>query len=179
MKIFGIGLSRTGTCSLTKALNLIGFKCIHGPNDSITQKEFMSGNYNLNILNYYDSITDIPTSNFYHEFQSIYPDSKFILTTRDVDSWLTSMKIHYNLRPPNNDWRNFIRATTYGCLEFNEKRYRRVFELHHIDVLNKNNLLIINFKTDNNWNKLCNFLKCQIPNIKFPHLNKSILNKML
>jgi hypothetical protein len=87
-KIFGIGLSRTGTKSLTLALNMIGFKVAHYPDDEITLKELMAGKYNFSLLKDFDGITDITVAPYYAQLDKLFPDSKFILTVRDKDSWL-------------------------------------------------------------------------------------------
>jgi hypothetical protein len=41
-KYFGIGLSKTGTTSLTEALNILGFNIIHNP----TKNELFNSNNN-------------------------------------------------------------------------------------------------------------------------------------
>jgi hypothetical protein len=38
-KVFGIGLSRTGSMSLTEALTILGFRALHFPADPVTQRE--------------------------------------------------------------------------------------------------------------------------------------------
>jgi len=42
-KIFGLGLSKTGTSSLTDALNLLGVKAVHYPHDQRTYEELRAG----------------------------------------------------------------------------------------------------------------------------------------
>lgn len=91
-KIFGIGLSHTGTNSLTAALNLLGIKTIHWPVDRQTYLELSSGNYRLSLLEHYQCITDITTVPFYPQFDRVYPGSKFILTFREKESWLRRMR---------------------------------------------------------------------------------------
>ncbi len=49
-KVFGLGLSKTGTSSLTDALNLLGIRSTHYPHDERTYDELRSGNYRLSIL---------------------------------------------------------------------------------------------------------------------------------
>jgi len=43
MKVFGIGLSRTGTYSLSKALDVLGFYTIHYPIDPTTLLALFNG----------------------------------------------------------------------------------------------------------------------------------------
>ena len=60
-KVFGIGLSRTGTVSLTAALNVLGIDAVHYPNDAATQEELKAGRYRLSVLDRVQALTDIPS----------------------------------------------------------------------------------------------------------------------
>ena len=91
-KIFGIGLSHTGTHSFNKALNILGFDILHYPIDEVTNRELKHGHYKLSILENCDGITDITVVPYYAQLESLFPGSKFILTVRDKDAWLKSMK---------------------------------------------------------------------------------------
>jgi Sulfotransferase domain/UDP-glucoronosyl and UDP-glucosyl transferase len=85
-KVFGIGLSRTGTSSLTQALNILGYKAIHFPHDNVTRAELYrffasgSGRLSLSLLQEADAITDTPACCVYKALDQGYPGSKFILT---------------------------------------------------------------------------------------------------
>jgi hypothetical protein len=124
-KIFGIGLSRTGTKSLTSALHVLGLKAIHYPEDETTLRELTEGNYQFSLLEHFDGITDITVSAFYPQLDQLFPNSKFILTVRDKESWLKSLEKHWFNRPAfaeNNLFeqeihmqiRRFLRSTVYG-----------------------------------------------------------------
>jgi hypothetical protein len=91
-KIFGIGLSRTGTRSLSEALEILGIRTAHLPLDRRTYRELASGVYALTVLTTCDALTDITAAPFYRRFDQTYPNSKFILTARDKDSWMRSMQ---------------------------------------------------------------------------------------
>ncbi len=65
-KVFGIGLSKTGTKSLVKALKILGYKSVHYPR-------------NLNVLKNYDAAADISVAHAFKELDKKYPKSKFIL----------------------------------------------------------------------------------------------------
>jgi len=90
-KVFGIGLSHTATKSLNKALKTLGIPSIHWPVDRQTYRELSRGNYKLTILKKYKAVTDITVVPFYPQMDKVYPGSKFILTTRDKDAWMSSM----------------------------------------------------------------------------------------
>ena len=80
-KIFGIGLPRTGTTSLSKALRALGYE---GQNYCLLHDTRTS-----------DRTTFFEVDNsFYRNFKDIFhgnKNSKFILTTRDRDSWRKSI----------------------------------------------------------------------------------------
>ena len=72
-KVFGLGLSRTGTTSLGTALNQLGINTIHYPHDAVTQRELELRSGVLSILNKYQGIVDISVVPFYHQLDRAYP----------------------------------------------------------------------------------------------------------
>jgi hypothetical protein len=192
-KIFGIGLSRTGTKSLTLALNMLGFKITHYPDDEITLKELMAGKYNFSLLKDFDGITDITVAPYYAQLDKLFPESKFILTIRDKDSWLKSVAAHFGKHvfegTPSNEntmlLRRQLRVAVYGTYSFNKERFSDVYELHYKNVIEyfkdrPESLLVINICEGEGWNKLCPFLKAPILDKHFPFMSiKSDLNKIL
>jgi hypothetical protein len=185
-KVFGIGLSRTGTKSLTLALNMLGFKVAHYPDDEITLKELMAGKYNFSLLNDFDGITDITVAPFYAQLDQLFPDSKFILTIRDKQSWLRSVAAHFG-KPvfegtPSNEntmlLRRLLRVAVYGSYSFNEERFSYVYDLHYKNVNEyfkdrPESLLIINIFEEEGWEKLCPFLNLPIFDKLFPFIAKN------
>lgn len=182
MKIFGIGLSRTGTKSLTKALNSLCFNILHFPIDEVTFYELQQGNYNLSILQNCDGITDLTIVPYYAQLYEIFPDSKFILTTRNKEDWLISMRTHWEEKVDDKskpeyelkmNIRYFLRAAVYGCQRYSIDRLSYVYDLHYRNVVdyfrNKDNsLLIMNINDGDGWEKLCPFLGLEIPQTEFP-----------
>lgn len=195
-KVFGIGLSRTGTKSLTSALHLLGLKVIHYPKDETICRELMEGHYQFSLLKYFDGITDIVVSAFYPQLDQLFPGSKFILTIRDKEEWLDSMQKHYDNKPAFDDesmmgreiemkLRRFLRSTVYGCYEFNRDRMAYVYDLHYYNILNyfrdrPESLLILNITAGEGWEKLCPFLGYPPVDQPFPYVKKkSALEAML
>lgn len=181
-KLFCIGLSRTGTKSLTVALYILGYNIIHYPSDKITFNELASGNFNFSVLKDYDGISDITVSPYYAQLDKIFPNSKFILTIRDKKAWLTSFERHWSDRDPFNDLtqnetymkvRRLLRASVYGTYKFNRERMSYVFDLHLKNVLDyfkhkPEKLLVLNIFEDGAWKKLCNFLNAPVISALFP-----------
>jgi len=189
-KVFGIGLSRTGTKSLTSALYALGVNAVHYPDDETTLRELASGNYNFALLQKYDGITDITVAPFYPQLDKLFPGSKFILTVRDKAAWLKSMEQHWSGRPAFTDAdengfgkethmqiRRLLRAAVYGCYEFNADRLSYVFDQHYKMVLEyfkdrPESLLVLDICGGEGWEELCNFLGTPAIDQPFPYTKK-------
>lgn len=164
MKIFGIGLSNTGTRSLAEALSILGYKTIHYP-------------WSMKDIDEYDASMDIPVACRYKELDKLYPNSKFILTIRPFKEWIEKRRN----KPPDlntpSPWKLETRILMYGDIKFNEERLTQIYINHHNEVQEyfkcKENLLVLQLEEKNKWELLCNFLDKPIPNIKYPWNGKS------
>lgn len=171
-KIFYIGLSRTGTTSLHYILKELGFK---------------SGHYIWPLLNNewevvdnYDALGDTPIPLIYKECDEKYPNSKFILTTRNKDKWLDSMK--WMFRDGRVIWNwplslgNYHRSI-YGTNWYNRKVLNKAFENYHIEVRNyfknrPNEFFEINIDNGFNIEELCKFLEIPLKPVEIIHSNE-------
>ena len=179
-KVFGLGLSRTGTTSLGTALNQLGIKTIHYPHDETTQRELLSGTGKLSLLKRYQGIVDISVVPFYRQLDSAYPNSKFILTVRERESWLKSVSFHLakeveiwqSLSSEYRNFSQFINEHVYGLCQFDRDRFLKAYENHLNDVLEyfgnrPKDLLVMDITRGDGWNKLCPFLGLPVPEIPF------------
>ena len=217
-KIFGIGLSKTGTTSLGKALECLGLDVMHFPIHmldynapryikaackpfnsyaSAFNKELLGfreslysigkNDVNLDYLSECDAAMDLPVSRYYKELDRRFPDSKFILTIRDEDEWITSAKKHFHpsRSTQNRDYRNRMRLDIYGSILFDEQKFRQAFRRHHKQVKQyfsqrPDSLLIMDIASGDGWPKLCEYLNLKIPeNLPFPHSNKAPGEKLV
>ena len=104
-KIFGIGLSRTGTQSLSRALRTLEYRTAHYPN--IVYYRLGRADIDINEVKKYDAVTDIPVARFYKELDIAFPGSKFILTIRNAKKWVESCNKLYELSGKTlDDWFN-------------------------------------------------------------------------
>jgi hypothetical protein len=99
MKIFQIGFNKCGTRYLYKVLTDLGFKGIYYDHGNLARRMFQNF-LNCNRLldgyeqyDYYGSMDNIYMNLYAHlllykELDKQYPGSKFILNTRDVESWI-------------------------------------------------------------------------------------------
>lgn len=177
MKILGVGLGRTGTASLTTALQLLGLKCIH--NDVERLNDILLGtNSSPNFRRYddVDAVTDVPTAYFFEEFLKAYPGLKCVLTLRNEDDWWRSIATHFRRIPIASEqenpvrWR--IRHYIFGSAKPYEFLYKKKFREHNARVLAcvpKNQLLVMDITQGDGWEKLCGFLGIPVPqNVDFP-----------
>jgi hypothetical protein len=187
-KVFGLGLSKTGTSSLGEALNILGIKTIHWPHDQRTYDELRNANFRLSILEEYQGIADIPVAPYYAQLDRIYPNSKFILTVRDEDSWLRSAETHWRLmtetsgaRGPETElereFTEFISACVYGTIKFNRDRFLYVYNTHLRNVCDyfkerREDFLVMDICGGDGWEQLCRFLGSPIPRVRFPHAGR-------
>lgn len=183
-KIFGIGLSKTGTTSLARALEILGYKT----RDYLGVTSYIAGDLSsidLQAIDANDAFTDTPIPSFYRELDARYPNSKFILTTRDMDGWLKSCKKQFTKRmvEMQNEATRQLHTDLYGCFEFDSDKYVSGYDRFMSGVLNyfkdrPQDLLVIDICGGENWAQLCSFLGKPIPHAPFPLTNVSAIQRM-
>ncbi len=176
MKIFCIGLSRTGTSSLTKALGIMGYKSIHFPKKILNLKDQRLIIKFDKILDDYDAFSDTPIVRFYKELDVKYPGAKFILTVREIDAWLKSCERYFSFRSKGDIYNKSLRLDLYGTAEFSKEKFKESYYKHLDEVLKyfknrKQDLCIINICDGEGWEKLCSFLGRSFPDVPFPRKN--------
>jgi hypothetical protein len=194
-KIFGIGLSRTGTTSLTHALTILGHRAVHFPTDPVTQSEYFrffaepTKSLRLSLLDWFDAVTDNPVSCVYRQLDRAYPGSKFVLTVRGKESWLRSCELwwdrfvtpameHDNAR----SIRSFMQlagTVTYGTPNFDARLFSQAYDAHLEAVAQyfcgrDRDLLILNICAGEGWQQLAPFIGAPVPDIPFPRHNEMI-----
>jgi hypothetical protein len=178
MKILGVGLSKTGTTSLHRAMIILGFSSIHYDTERL--KDVLDGSNPRPDFRRYDDIdavTDLPTAYFYDELLIAYPMCNCILTIRNEDDWWESIRYHVNERyAPEGGKRTKLNSQVlnyvYGSAEAHEFLYRKKYREHNERVLAKipgDRLLVMDLAAGDGWEKLCPFLGVAIPAALFPH----------
>ncbi len=176
-KIFGIGLSKTGTTSLANALQVLGYKT----KDNMGVVKYATGDLSsvdLRVVDVNDALTDTPIPSFYRELDARYPGSKFILTVRDAEGWLKSCKKQFTQRfaEVQTDAHKRLFIDLYGTDVFDDRRFASGYEMF-VDGVREHfkdrprDLLIMNIVADEGWEKLCPFLRRPMPDIPFPKAN--------
>lgn len=187
-KIFGIGLTKTGTHSLNFALNKLGFKSIHNCKDKQFMYDLRAGRFESTyLMKEYDALTHVEATAFFVQWDKAYPNSKFILTLRhdivefppnkhSLDEWLNSCKRHEKkywknkLNMKTNSGNYYINSIIYGVHKFHMQRYRYIYMRHYVEVMDyfadrPDDLLMLNIQIMSNKSmsmRLCNFLNVEV-----------------
>ena len=99
LKVIGAGWGRTGTESLKKALEILGFgKCYHAfelikDGKRIVYWEQLARGEKPDydkLFEGYQSAVDFPAALYYKEFMAQYPNAKVILSYREAEDWYES-----------------------------------------------------------------------------------------
>jgi len=129
-KIIGVGLSRTGTTSLDHFLKKLGYESHHFIPE-------LFGKPNWGKLESSDAVMDSPIPLIYPEIDERFPDSKFILTTRDEDDWLSSMKWMLTHGKVIWNWSSELQEyhkELYHTCSYKENVLRKVWKNYHADL---------------------------------------------
>jgi len=172
-KVFGIGLSRTGTTSLTEALKVLGFRARHYPNPA----PLLAGDFS--VADRFDALTDTPVAAFFRELDARYTGARFILTVRDTESWIASVRDHFLAMGPGLEAgpEGEIRARVYGSTTFDAHRFIQARDAHHGAVRahfarRPHDLLELDITAGQGWETVCPFLGLPVPRAPFPMLNQ-------
>lgn len=179
-KIFGIGLSKTGTTSLFAALNMLGYRS--GTYRHLQRRglsKWFQGDFSYDYISDFDAVTDLPIGSFYTALDDRYPGSKFILTTRNKVDWLNSCRRYFSTeerkRVAANSFYNQTQLSMYGVSFFNEAQFSYIYDCHEYGVRKyfrdrdrDRDLLTISITEGQGWDKLCPFLGEPIPSCDFP-----------
>ena len=184
-RIFGIGMHKTATTSLSSALALLGYDSAHWKNAHWAKAiwEEMKAHGSSRTLERHYALCDLPIPLLFRELDAAYPGSKFILTVRDEDEWLESVRTHWSDKNPwraqwdNDPFTHRIHRELYGGVKFDGQRMRERYRRHNAEVLEyfkdrPRDLLVMNMSAEAGWYELCGFLRKPIPVAQYPRENK-------
>ncbi|GJL85911.1 MAG: hypothetical protein DHS20C02_16860 [Micavibrio sp.] len=191
-KIFGIGWHKTATTSLQEALDILGFPGRHYPHEMYP--EICAGQKNFKAADHYKSLTDFPVPLIFERLDQGYPGSKFILTVRDTEGWLKSVRKHFEIMSspqkkfgglseheffnrkgvPNHQ----IHIYAYGQWAFDEDVFVKAYEAHNQKVRDyfkgrPDDLLVMDMEEGAGWEALCEFLDAPVPDQPYPEKFKT------
>lgn len=162
--IFGLGLPRTGTKSLQKALTILGYKAHHGAYEHWPD-----------IPPNVDAVIETPFTVHYQYVEENFPDAQVIITCRDYNSWMTSVKRWMTRGPsPAVHTKGYRQRVAFiGVPHFDEKLLRSLYVQHYntSQLFFKDSALLL--PVGSGWGPLCEFLDKPIPKEAYPHENRS------
>ena len=176
-KVFGVGVHKTGTTSLKKALELLGYDTA-GPSPEVLEP-ILEQRWDVVDAEVaaFDAFQDDPWFLAYEYLEQRHPDAHFILTIREPDPWLRSVQRHFGSRV------NPTRRAMYGDISAldDPEHYKRCYERHNRAVIEYfesrgRDLLVIDMTRDG-WDDLCAHLGQEPPRsvlgrpIPIPHAN--------
>jgi hypothetical protein len=162
-KIFGVGLSRTGTNSLNTALEVLGLSAVHFPSAFAEVEK-------------HQAATDSPIAAWFEDLDLLFPGSLFILTVRNLDDWLRSVEKYWEAfdqfagLPPIQR----LHQQLYGSERFDRTLYGAAYEIHVAKVRRHfasrpDVLLEMDICGGCGWPPLCAFLEVPVPAEAFPN----------
>jgi hypothetical protein len=175
-KIICIGTHKTGTSSLTDALEKLGYNFRSTTNSALIP--ILKGNFDyvLQKAQGYDVLEGFPWFMIYKELDQRIPESKFILTTREKESWYRSVADHIgDLRSPPHEW---IYGRGKGIPSEDKTHTLSVYDAHNENIIKyfkdrPDDLLILDLYADDKWQQLCKFLGHEVTDEDYPHSNKA------
>ena len=196
MKIICVGIGKTGTTSISKALRHLGYTVFDWEEQVFDFQDlwvdvFQNG-AQLDVKRVYqhaDAVVDAPGDFFWEEILEAYPDSKVILSEIEEDSWLKSLVNQLQvfeavisrrflavLSPTSRKQIFILYSHLTAILGSADPKsacvLRNRYRMHNHRVKSlvpPEKLLVYNVKQG--WKPLCDFLGCEVPTVTFPHEN--------
>lgn len=186
-KVFVIGLSRTGTTSMHRALSTLGFQSIHWDNP-LTGR--LPGDVDLHL---FDAFGDINITARFEALSFRFPDARFILTERPLPQWVRSVSTHYHQR------KGVCSPGELGDDRFVGQHEGQLGEIHgslyaghaswadayasfskrvdaHFGSHPDGRLLRFSVTEGDGWAPLVAFLGLPAPDPPFPHANRALVS---
>jgi len=177
-KVFCIGLNKTATTSLHEALETLGIRGLHwgGPaTRGQIERAMAEGRPLVDDFAGYGAFSDIQVlSDNFELLDRQYPGSKFILTTRDLASWIESRRRHV-LR---NVARKQQGQYDGDFLTVDDAAWTKQYREHHARVREyfadrPGALLVMDIAAGDGYEVLCPFLGLPVREGPFPWSHRS------
>ena len=181
-KVFEIGAPKTGTSSLGRAYEILGLS--HRGYSPIISRKYAETRDHTEILEIakdYDAFEDNPwhAPGLYKIFDNAFPNCKYILLIRDLESWIKSYEHHFSAEKNYNNIQHKYLIKNFAAKKDEiAKRFTMMYaEIKEYFKDRPNDLLVMNICAGEGWEKLCPFLGLPIPNEPFPNIYKTLSTK--
>lgn len=198
LRVIGAGMGRTGTSSLKRALEQLGFSPCHHMEEVIKHPEQVptwqaaARGETIDwarLFRGWGAAVDFPSALYYRELMAAFPDAKVVLSVRDADGWYESMAqtiVPSLTRFPNRVVVPLLPylsgpARVMGATRLRRELIDRFSDREHakkvfIDwneevkrTVPKDRLLV--FEAREGWEPLCEFLGVPVPDVPYPRVN--------
>ena len=142
------------------------------------------------LLGHCQAICDAPATCFTPELLKAYPDAKVVLSNRDVDDWYLSVNsaILENINSPKTKILGLLTSLTRSPNRWTRPVWKRVFSDYYDGNFEKNGKRVfqehydmvrdlvpadrlLEYRVEEGWLPLCEFLEKDCPDIAFPNGN--------
>lgn len=155
MKIFGVGLPRSGGQTLQKALaHLLPGQVFHSPGKSW----YKMGD---------DFAAAVEVFAPIQYLLNHWPDAKFILNVRDINPWLESCKAVYS---KSGDWNNPLWFHPLDQFQAYHEAYISE-RLSYLASYFPHQAIIWDITRTPSWEPLCKLLDVPVPDVEFPNVD--------
>lgn len=186
LSVIGAGFGRTGTESMRRALEHLGFGPCHHMYEVIAKPEqrrqwrAIAAGAEPNwdeVFAGYRAAVDWPSAFFWRELSAHYPNAKMLLTLRSAESWYASMeKTIFQVLGASTD-RESVGVKLIAERVFSGRLNDRE---HAISLFEKNTAEVqaafgedrlLTYHIGDGWEPLCRFLNKPVPDIPYPSSN--------
>jgi hypothetical protein len=200
VEVIGAGFGRTGTASLKRALEMLGFGPCHHMSEVLKRPETAAGWTRAlhgdvavlpDLVSGYRATLDFPSCLLWRELVDRYPEAKVVLTVRDPVRWYRSARATILSQDRETRADRLTAAAGAGLVEalaplsaaMAARGFRRdldeastiaVFVRHNESVragVEEGRLLV--YEVEQGWAPLCDFLGVDVPSLSFPRGNDS------
>lgn len=193
LRVIGAGFGRTGTLSLKRALEALGYtRCYHmvevvaHPDHVPLWRAAWRGEDPWEqLFDGYAAAVDWPAAAFWPRLMRIYPDAKILLTVRDAETWYESASrtIFQSMKDGRQTgdatrrerlqmaWEIIVEGTFGGNLD-DKPNALAAYEANVARVHAKvpAERLIV-FDPNDGWQPLCRALGVPVPDVPYPRIN--------
>ena len=171
-KVFGVGLSKTGTSSLHDAVVKLWYRSIHEdkalvpylyPHHQHDSRTIFNMTAHYNNM---DAAFDLPTAMYYQELLAAFPNARFVLTVRDADQWFKAFSEHCQRTVEFNGGVVPVRVArlreaVYGSSVPDKDVWIERYKAHNArvhQIIPPQQLLVMDITRGDGWVQLCDFL---------------------
>lgn len=182
-RVFCIGMNKTGTSTLKHCFEILHLGPIASPKTydrtvrRLIEQFYKHKTYDamLDLAEHYKAFEDRPWNMWamYRHAHERFPDSRFILTVRDPESWWRSTERWITVTKPGvmARYEQHLRVHEPSKESMTESYLRYNSEVQaYFEGTGK--LLVMDIEKGDGWEKLCAFLGLPVPEREFPHANR-------